>query len=139
MDDVVCAVLGDVFIDGRFAPFPHAPALLFWREAPAAETGKNFGISFDSAGSVRAVIEKPADRDVRCGMGVYVLTRAIVSSFCDAPIDACTGERGITDAIQSAIDAGHAFTAVPFSGYYNNVNSPADVAAVEHYLARPVV
>jgi len=138
LDDVVCAVLGDVFIDGRFAPFPHAPAVFFWREAPAEETGKNFGISLDGAGSVRAVIEKPADRALRCGMGVYVLTRSIVSRFCDAPIDARTGERGITTAIQSAIDAGNAFTAVPFSGYYNNVNSPADVAAIEHYLARPV-
>jgi glucose-1-phosphate thymidylyltransferase len=139
LDDVACAVLGDVFIDGSFAPFHHAPALLFWREAAAAETGKNFGISIDTAGAVRAVIEKPADPDgQKCGMGVYVLTRSTVAGFCRAPIDARTGERGITTAIQAAIDAGQMFAAVSFSGYYNNVNSPTDVAAVEQRLGQPV-
>src|SRR5438093_8940792 len=88
MDEVVCAVLGDMFIDGAFAPFPHAPALLFSRAAAAAETGKNFGLSIDAAGVVRAVIEKPVDRDgLQCGMGVYVLTRSIIAGFCGAPID----------------------------------------------------
>jgi len=53
-------------------------------------------------------------------------------------IDPRTGERGITGAVQSAIDAGVRFRAIPFSGYYNNVNSSSDVMAVESYLARVV-
>ena len=139
LDDRVCAVLGDVFVEGAFAPFPHVPALLFWRDAPPEETRKNFGISLDCAGAVRAVIEKPHDcRDMRCGMGIYVLGRSVISGFCGAPIDARSGEQGMTTAIQSAIDAGLTFDAVPFSGYYNNVNSPFDVAAVEHRLGQLV-
>ena len=138
MDDLVCAVLGDLFVDGAVAPLSAVPGVLFWRGAPVEETRKNFGVMCDG-GIVRAVVEKPVDCDgLQCGMGVYVLSRSIVSGFRDAPIDGRCGERGITAAIQSAIDAGHAFAAVPFSGYYNNVNAPADVAAVEHHLAQPV-
>jgi dTDP-glucose pyrophosphorylase len=67
-------------------------------------------------------------------MGVYVLNRPAISCFIDAPVDSRTGERGITGGIQTAIQRGVGFEAVAFSGYYNNVNSPSDVIAVEDYL-----
>ena len=135
LDNMVLVTLGDLFLDGAFAPFPRGPGLVVWRDAPAAETQKNFGVSLNADGSVSGVIEKPVDcRGLRCGMGVYVLTRSVISAFRDAPIDARTGERGITAAVQAALDAGVAFNAIPFSGYYNNVNSLADVAAVGHHL-----
>jgi len=69
-------------------------------------------------------------------MGVYVLNRAAISCFNDAPVDSRTGERGITGAIQTAIQRGIGFEAVSFSGYYNNVNSPSDLIAIEQYLDR---
>ena len=135
LDDLVLVTLGDLFLDGAFAPFPRGPGLVFWRDAPAAETQKNFGVSLNADGFVSGVIEKPVDcHGLRCGMGVYVLTRSVISAFRDAPIDPRTGERGITAAVQAALDAGVAFHAIPFSGYYNNVNSLSDVAAVEHHL-----
>ena len=71
-------------------------------------------------------------------MGVYVLTPSVISCFHKARVDSRTGERGITDGVQAAIAAGIRFRAIPFSGYYNNVNSSADLVAVEQYLARPV-
>ena len=55
-----------------------------------------------------------------------------------APTDARTGERGITDAMQAAIAAGVRFRAIPFSGYYHNVNAPHDIVAIERHLARAV-
>src|SRR5207253_7761121 len=125
--------------DGAFAPFPSASGVVFWRGATDAETRKNFGISIHADGSIADVIEKPIDCcDLRCGMGVYVLTRSIISGFPETPIDARTGERGITNAIRSALGAGAAFSAIPFSGYYNNINSPSDVVAVEQHPRQPV-
>jgi glucose-1-phosphate thymidylyltransferase len=139
LDNLAIVTLGDLFFEGAFAPVPERPGLTYWPDAPAAETRKNFGISATSDGIVARVIEKPADcRGLRCGLGVYVLPRSVISCFGRAPIDPRTGERGITDAIQRAIEAGITFQAIPFSGYYNNVNSSSDVMAVESYMARPV-
>lgn len=134
-----CAIvmLGDVFVDGVVPTIPAGPALTFWPNASPIETHKNFGIAVDSSGIATDVIEKPAACEaLRCGMGVYVFTRDIISCFRDAPIDRVTGERGITRAIQAAIDAGVRFRTLAFGGYYNNVNSPADVIAVENHLAQ---
>ena len=137
LDDVVLVTLGDVYWDGTFATLPRDPALVVWRDAPPAETRKNFGVSAGSNGFVVEVIEKPIDcHGLSCGMGVYVLTRPVISCFQDAPVDSRTGERGITGGIQAAIDAGITFRAIRFSGYYNNVNSRSDVIAVEDHIAQ---
>ena len=139
LDDVVVVALGDLFLDGEVAGLTREPALVFWREAPPAETRKNFGVTIKSDGSVSAVIEKPVHLfGLTCGMGIYVLTRSAIACFRHAPVDARTGERGITAAIQTAIDRGIVFRSVPFSGFYNNVNSPSDVASVEGHLAQAV-
>ena len=139
LDELAIVTLGDLFLDGQFAPIAPEPGLVFCRAAPPEETARNFGIAAHPDGFVSGVVEKPADfRGWHCGMGVYVLSPAVVDCFRDAPIDARTGERGITDGIHAAIASGIRFRTVPFSGYYKNVNSRADVMAVEHYLARPV-
>jgi dTDP-glucose pyrophosphorylase len=138
LDDLAIVTLGDLFLDGTLPAMPHEPGVVFWREAPPEETAKNFGITSRSDGLVSEVVEKPTDAcGLSCGMGVYVLTRSGISCFHKAPIDPATGERGITYGIQAAIAAGLRFRAIPFSGYYNNVNSSADVIAVETYLAGP--
>lgn len=135
MDDLVLAVLGDLVLNGRFCDLPDSPALTVWTGATAAETRKNFGVA--TAGDlVHQVIEKPTNvAGWRCGIGAYVLDRRVLGCFRLAPIDAVTGERGITSGIQAAIDAGVSFRVVEFSGYYNNVNEPTDVDEVERHLA----
>jgi dTDP-glucose pyrophosphorylase len=136
LDDLMVVTLGDLFLDGAFAAIPRRPGLAFWREAPAVETHKNFGISTAADGRVSTLTEKPTDlRGLRCGMGVYVLTRSAIACFHHAPVDRATGERGITGAIQTAIDAGVAFETIPFSGFYSNVNSHSDLMAVERHVA----
>ena len=140
LDDVVLVTLGDLFIDGTFAAITPRPALTFWSEAVTADTQNNFGIAASANGAVANVSEKPRDgRGLYCGMGLYVLTRSIVSGFQDAPIDSQTGERGITAALQAAIQSGIRFQAVPFSGFYRNVNTPADLFAIERHLYERVV
>ena len=136
LDDVAIVTLGDLFLDGEFDSIPPGPGLALWRDAPAIDE-KNYGIAVNSTGSVCRVVEKPADCcGLSCGMGVYVLTPAVISCFRRAPIDSGTGERGITDGIRAAMQAGVTFQTIPFSGYYNNVNSATDIVAVENYLAR---
>jgi dTDP-glucose pyrophosphorylase len=139
LDDVAIVTLGDLFLDGTFASIPCEAGLTFWRDAPADETASNFGIVTRPDGFVAGVIEKPANpRGLSCGMGVYVLTPSVISCFHKARVDSRTGERGITDGIQAAIEAGIRFRTIPFSGYYKNVNTSADVMAVESYLAPTV-
>jgi dTDP-glucose pyrophosphorylase len=139
LDDVAIVTLGDLFLDGTFASIPREAGLAFWCDAPAEETANNFGIAARADGFVSGVIEKPANpHGLRCGMGVYVLTPSVIACFRSAPVDSRTGERGITHGIQAAIEAGVRFRAIPFSGYYKNVNTSADVTAVEHYLAPTV-
>jgi dTDP-glucose pyrophosphorylase len=102
-----------------------------WRNAPAAETRKNYGVATQSDGTVSEVVEKPADSgSLSCGMGVYVLSRSAIARFMDSPVDADSRERGITGGIQAAIDAGVSFQTFHFDGYYNNINSHSDVVAV---------
>jgi dTDP-glucose pyrophosphorylase len=138
LDETVLVTLGDLFLDGVLAAVDPRPALVLWPEGAAADTRQNFGV-VSSAGVVSQVVEKPRDcGGMQCGVGVYVLTQSVISCFRSAPIDRRTGERGITDGLQAAIDAGVRFRVIPFSGYYRNVNSRADVAAIDDYLARPV-
>ena len=139
LDGPAIVALGDLFLDGTFAAIPAAPAVAFWREAPDTETVKNFGISVDDRGFIDAMVEKPCEpRGWRCGMGIYILTPAVIKCFRRAVVDPHTGERGITDGLRAACVAGVRFRAIPFSGYYNNVNSKADLIEAEHHVARPV-
>ena len=138
LDDTVLVTLGDLFLDGEFPNILTTPAVAVWRAAPAAEIRKNFGVAVDRDGRVTSVVEKP-DRiaGLECGVGVYVLSKAAIACFERAPIDS-RGERGITAGIQTAIETGVAFRTLPFDGYYNNVNSHEDLAAVEAFLGAPV-
>jgi dTDP-glucose pyrophosphorylase len=82
------------------------------------------------------VFEKPEPSpQLHCGMGIYVLTRAAISWFAKTPVGP-NGERGITPAIQCALDNGVAFSTISYSGFYRNVNTPADLDAAESQMAR---
>ena len=59
LDDTVIVALGDLFLDGTFAPFPVGAGLVFWRGAPAGEAAQNFGIATRPDGFASAVVEKP--------------------------------------------------------------------------------
>jgi dTDP-glucose pyrophosphorylase len=81
LDHLAIVTLGDLFFDGAFGSMPLEPALVYWRDAPPAETRKNFGIATTPEGAVSRVIEKPVDgRGLRCGMGGYVLSRSAITS-----------------------------------------------------------
>ena len=128
--------LGDVVIDGELAaPAPPAPALVIWREAPAAVTRRNFGVRLDRDGAPEAVIEKPTDADgLCCGLGLYSLTPEVIGRFGAAPVTPSTGEREITAALAFAMRTTR-FGVWGFTGRYFNLNTAADLAEAERILA----
>jgi glucose-1-phosphate thymidylyltransferase len=139
--DRALVVLGDLVLDGRFhTPFPTAPAVGIWPEAPAATTRKNFGVRLDDAGRVLAFEEKPkATEGLICGIGVYLLTRKQIESFAGAPVNPATGEREITAAMDYLRTSGGTMATFRFEGHYFNVNSAEDRKRAEDHLrsARP--
>jgi glucose-1-phosphate thymidylyltransferase len=129
-------VLGDVVLAGDLAaPAPPPPALVIWRDAPAAATSRNFGVRLDTAGAPAALVEKPADpRGLVCGLGVYWLTPEVIAGFADAPVDAGSGEREITAALAHALGR-FRFGTWDFAGTYVNVNDAADLVEAEAAVA----
>ena len=128
----VLLVLGDLFLEGSLAqPAPAAPALVVWPGGPAASTRANFGVALGGDGVVRDLVEKPGDCDENglvCGVGAYLLTRALIESFARAPVNAARGEREITEALRFTLREGARYTTWPLHGRYVNVNTPADLA-----------
>ncbi len=122
--------LGDLVLLGTLDPPPPAPALVVWPEAPPAATSANFGVRDDGA-----LLEKPADpRGLLCGLGLYLLTPAVIAGFANAPRNPRTGELEITAALEHVRPTTR-FSRWPFHGRYINVNDAADLAAAEAALA----
>lgn len=130
----VLVVLGDLLLEGALQrPAPEAPALVVWPEGPAASIRANFGVAVDSGGAVRDLVEKPDDADLDstglvCGVGAYLLTRALIESFARAPVNAARGEREITEALRFTLREGARYQTWPLHGRYVNVNTAADLA-----------
>ena len=130
----VLVVLGDLFLEGTLKrPAPEAPALVVWPEGSAASTRANFGVAVDGDGTVRDLIEKPGHGPgntdgLVCGVGAYLLTRALIDSFARAPVNAARGEREITEALRFTLREGARYATWPLQGRYVNVNTAADLA-----------
>ncbi len=126
----VLVVLGDLFLEGSLSlPPPEAPALVVWPEGPAASTRDNFGVALRADGTVRDLVEKPGDTTgLVCGVGAYLLTRALIEAFARAPVSAARGEREITEALRSTLREGARYATWPLHGRYVNVNTPEDLA-----------
>ena len=102
-----------------------------------ASTCANFGVLLGDDGAVRDLIEKPGTgesnetgntKDLVCGVGAYLLTRALIASFARAPVNAVRGEREITEALRFTLREGARYMTWPLQGRYVNVNTPADLA-----------
>jgi dTDP-glucose pyrophosphorylase len=134
-------VLGDLFIAGAFdAPWPPAPAVAVWPEAPPHAVRRNFGVAVDAAGRVSALVEKPADpAGLVCGLGVYLLGRDDIASFASAPVDTTSGERQITAALDHVRLARGPLGVLRFRGAYVNVNSAEDQAEAEAAAAAAAI
>ena len=129
----VLVVLGDLFLEGQLArPAPAPPALVVWPDGTAAATRANFGVTLASDGAVVDLIEKPKDTSgLVCGVGAYLLTRAIIERFARAPVNASRGEREITEALRFTQRDGVRYATWALRGRYVNVNTAEDLAEAE--------
>jgi glucose-1-phosphate thymidylyltransferase len=129
----VLVVLGDLFLEGLLSqPAPTGPALVVWPEGPAASTRENFGVALGADGAVAELVEKPTATDgLLCGVGAYLLSRALIERFADAPVNAARGEREITEALRFTLREGVRYAAWELRGRYVNVNTPRDLVEAE--------
>lgn len=132
-------VLGDCFCRGRFvvpADFRDGHAIGVQRGAAASETRRNYAVEVEDERVVR-VVEKPEQvpNDL-CGTGFYFFRPDVFDAIRATPPSARSGEHEITDVLQTLV-GGRGLRALWFDGEYININTPADLAAVETACARP--
>ncbi|WP_326691558.1 MULTISPECIES: glucose-1-phosphate thymidylyltransferase [unclassified Streptomyces] len=130
-DDDFVMYLGDnVFADGIA---PHLAA--FHADSPAAqlvvskvEDPSQYGIAeLDETGRVTALWEKPSDpRGDMAVTGAYVFTSAIHEAVA-AIGPSARGELEITDAVQWLVGQGHTVRAKPYTGYWKDTGTLADL------------
>lgn len=139
----VC-LLGDVFFEASdlvrlVAAFEGADAALGVRSEPdPRQLARNFAVSLEADGWVRAVEEKPRrERAGWKGIGLYAFRPAFLGVARATPPSSLRGERELTDAIQLHLEAGARVRAVACAGRDFNLSGPGDLLAANlHALAQ---
>lgn len=131
VDGPFVVVLGDCFCAGRFE-FPDrlVYGIGVQQNAQADEIRRNYAVCVRD-GRVASVVEKPVDiRNDLCGMGFYFFQPDVFDYIRMTGPSRRTGEREITDVLQTLVDHGVELQAVPFNGTYINVNTPEDLERI---------
>jgi len=127
-------LLGDCFIRGAFdaeKAFENAAGV--WAAAAARDISENYGVEVRE-GMITRAEEKPRDTaGLLCGMGMYFLTSDF-AAFLARENEARGGALHFTSALDQWANSGEALAALPFDGFYRNVNTSEDLAAVENFL-----
>ncbi|MBW1990080.1 MAG: NTP transferase domain-containing protein [Deltaproteobacteria bacterium] len=99
--------------------------------ADSEEVKKNFSVETDRGGRILQVEEKPVAPASRVkGVGVYVLPEAVFSVLGRLAKNPRTQALELTDALQAVADEGFRLLAHPVKGPDFNVNTPADLLAL---------
>jgi dTDP-glucose pyrophosphorylase len=134
VDEPFIMILGDCFCRGEFAPAPAftgGNAIGVQRGAAPSETQRNYSVEVDGERVVR-VVEKPvAVPNDLCGTGFYFFQPDIFDAIHATPPSARSGEHEITDVLQTLVDSGPGLRPLWFDGTYININTPADLDAVQ--------
>jgi glucose-1-phosphate thymidylyltransferase len=105
-------------------------------ESVSPERAREGGVlELDEDGSIAGLVEKPSEPpSTLIPRGCYAFSGRILSA-CEAVEPGHTGEYELSDAIDRIVGAGDAVVeTVQLDGWVANVNTPADVAAVEKRL-----
>lgn len=133
VDSRFIMVLGDCFCRGGFevpGDFTAGHAIGVQHAAVAAEIRRNYAVEVEGDRVVR-VEEKPADPPNNlCGTGFYFFEPTVFDAIRATARSARSGEHEITDVLQTLVE-GQGLRALRFDGTYININSPADLDAVE--------
>ncbi len=142
LDGPFVLFLGDIFM--RPFGFQRLPVLVqkglcdavlavAWESRPEY-LARNFSVEADREGWVRRVVEKPkATAAGLKGCGVYCFNPRIFEALKRTPCDG-RGELGLTQSIQTMIDAGHRVRSVTVSEWDVNLTTPADLQLCNQYL-----
>lgn len=111
-------------------------ALLLVEEVPPADARQGV-CRTDDRGRLLRLVEYPDEEDraeglILTGFGVY--TGALLDACRDVEPSAA-GERELSDAVNVLLDRGRPVGTLRLSGWRVNVNTPADLRAVEERLA----
>lgn len=133
---------GDNVFRGDLAPLVErhratdAAATCFVREVTEEEARGTGVCELDDDGRVVGFVEKPAEPPSTLALaGTYVCSPHVFPA-CRLVTPGDRGEYELSDAFDLLLAAGRSVELVEFSGWRRNVNTPADVEAVEARLAR---
>ena len=133
-------LLGDCYFDGEISDFP-----MRWEgtgsdgavlvEPVVTPGGEPMGLVTLVDDRIARIFKAPwaGDTDWRV-CGAFLFPESFFDVAGETP-RAASGEYELEDVVSRFIDAGAAFTAVPFSGWRRNINTPEDLAAVEKRIA----
>ncbi|MEW6676505.1 MAG: sugar phosphate nucleotidyltransferase [Pseudomonadota bacterium] len=131
VDGPFIMVLGDCFCSGQFEIPPDLRyGILVQRQAEAESIRRNYAVEVQD-GLVTRLVEKPTDlSNDYCGMGFYYFQPDIFDYIAKTAPSQRSGEKEITDVLQTLVDHGQPLHAMMFDGVYVNVNTPPDLDLV---------
>jgi len=143
IDNNFLVTLGDCLFNGEFN-WEGAPSLGIgvWQTDNLVEINKSYLVEVVN-GLVTKVTEKPnvhpadVDGPLNCGMGIYFLDRRVFDYIRKTPPSALyslRSEVGITEVLQTMIDAGEKIVPIWFRGKYINVTYPEDLMKAEEVM-----
>jgi glucose-1-phosphate thymidylyltransferase len=133
-------LLGDCYFDGDLRDFR-----LRWEGTgsdgavlvePVAEPGgQPMGLVTLADDRIVRIFKAPWAGDTEWRVcGAFLFPESFFDVAAETP-RAVSGEYELEDVVRRFIEAGATFTALPFSGWRRNINTPGDLAAVEQRIA----
>jgi dTDP-glucose pyrophosphorylase len=103
-------------------------------ETVSRERATRGGVFEREGDTITGLVEKPDEPpSTLVPRGIYVFSELIFPA-CELLTPSPTGEYELSAAVDLLLTAGHHIEAVPLSGWVHNVNTPADIEAVEQRL-----
>lgn len=134
-------VMGDVYYDRSLVPYVDAwhraqadgAVLVEYRKTPSEDPVGIVDVEDGTVVGIRKAPYVPGQGARICGM--LILPPPAFHAY-DEIVPASTGEYEVEDLVARLLARAYTFLAIPYSGWRRNINTPADIAAVERRLAQ---
>ena len=133
-------LMGDCYYERPLADFVDrwtrtgVPGAVLVEPADAAG-GQPMGLVRLSDGSITEIFKAPWAGETEWRVcGAYLFPESYFTAAADTP-PAGSGEYELEDVVTRLLADGASFSAIPYGGWRRNINTPADLAAVEQRIA----